>query len=186
MICQICQCPLAEGEPRHTCGECKTPYHQECYEDNQGCAVYGCANVPNTEQLESFEVPTGYWGQEDWPCPNCGKLIKAVAKRCKHCATVFNSDRPQERTEYQQGRQLQVARSSTQTGVLAILGLSLLPFTAPVAAVAGPLWWASRRDHVNSLDALHAGLLRVGVGVAWLETFLMGSFALAYLMKGGT
>lgn len=41
--CPYCQTPIVAGEEMVICPQCKTPHHAECWRDNRGCAVYGCA-----------------------------------------------------------------------------------------------------------------------------------------------
>src|ERR1700722_19641558 len=60
-LCAICQSPLSDGEAKVACPDCHTEYHAECWQENQGCAVYGCAQVPDTEGRSALEVPTAYW-----------------------------------------------------------------------------------------------------------------------------
>jgi hypothetical protein len=37
------------GEAMHACAECGTQHHAECWQENQGCTVYGCAAAPPDE-----------------------------------------------------------------------------------------------------------------------------------------
>jgi len=39
-ICLVCGEPL--GSPVVVCSRCDTPHHRECWDYNEGCAVYGC------------------------------------------------------------------------------------------------------------------------------------------------
>lgn len=41
VCCQICGVPPAANE-RVLCAACGTPHHLECWDYNQGCAIYGC------------------------------------------------------------------------------------------------------------------------------------------------
>jgi hypothetical protein len=45
--CAICHQPINPGESFGTCKVCNTPYHQECWEYNGGCAVLNCSGVRN-------------------------------------------------------------------------------------------------------------------------------------------
>ena len=73
--CPICQWPIESGEAQTLCPGCRTEYHQECWQMNGGCAVYGCKYVPPTEHLEDIEIPVSYWGQEYKPCPACRAMV---------------------------------------------------------------------------------------------------------------
>lgn len=41
-FCPYCQTPVQAGVEYVTCPACKTPYHSDCWQENNGCAVYGC------------------------------------------------------------------------------------------------------------------------------------------------
>jgi phage FluMu protein Com len=44
-MCSICQTALEEQDARITCDACGLPFHPECWQENLGCAAYGCRNV---------------------------------------------------------------------------------------------------------------------------------------------
>ena len=54
-ICAICQCPIGAGDQRTSCPDCHAAYHADCWQDNGGCAVYGCSQVPPTQKLSDVE-----------------------------------------------------------------------------------------------------------------------------------
>lgn len=39
--CPVCSTPI--GSSRSVCDSCQTPHHPECWEYNEGCAVYACS-----------------------------------------------------------------------------------------------------------------------------------------------
>jgi hypothetical protein len=41
-VCPYCQTPIAEDEEEVHCPACRTPHHRQCWQENGGCAVYGC------------------------------------------------------------------------------------------------------------------------------------------------
>jgi len=49
-ICPYCRTEVgdAEGE-RQDCPGCGTPHHADCFAENGGCTVFGCANAPTDE-----------------------------------------------------------------------------------------------------------------------------------------
>ena len=93
-LCAICQSPLGNESELVSCPECQAPYHAECWQENGGCAVYGCSQVPPTEHRQNIEIPVSYWGREKKPCPVCGTEILAAALRCRNCGTTFESALP--------------------------------------------------------------------------------------------
>ncbi len=40
--CVLCQRPLADGEPAHTCPCCNGAYHAACWEQHRGCVRSDC------------------------------------------------------------------------------------------------------------------------------------------------
>jgi hypothetical protein len=44
--CPYCRFPLKEGVDVVDCGVCHTPHHADCWHDNCGCAISGCAGGP--------------------------------------------------------------------------------------------------------------------------------------------
>jgi hypothetical protein len=63
-LCSICQCPILPGEETHHCTECEHDYHADCWEENKGCASYGCTQVGALEvrqepQQAGFDASVG-------------------------------------------------------------------------------------------------------------------------------
>jgi len=44
--CPYCRFALKEGADAMVCGACMAPHHLDCWTDNGGCAVMGCAGGP--------------------------------------------------------------------------------------------------------------------------------------------
>ncbi len=46
-ICPYCRMAFEEGGPaRVFCPACGTPHHEDCYQENGGCTVFGCSRAP--------------------------------------------------------------------------------------------------------------------------------------------
>jgi TM2 domain-containing membrane protein YozV len=46
-VCPYCRMPFEEtGPARVFCTACGTPHHEDCYQENGGCTVFGCARAP--------------------------------------------------------------------------------------------------------------------------------------------
>ena len=43
--CAICQSSIYPAETTHTCPSCGLVFHTECWQENFGCASYGCSQV---------------------------------------------------------------------------------------------------------------------------------------------
>src|SRR5437899_5281487 len=47
IVCPYCRMPFdADGPPKIFCTACGTPHHEDCYHENGGCTVFGCAKGP--------------------------------------------------------------------------------------------------------------------------------------------
>lgn len=62
--CPYCRFALKEGTAVMVCGSCRAPHHLDCWSDNTGCAVLGCAGGPEpgsqarTTPQPAFAIPT--------------------------------------------------------------------------------------------------------------------------------
>jgi len=171
--CVFCQSPIEEGEPTTTCPDCGALFHEECWQHNNGCGVYGCTQAPPTEGLESLEIPPSYWGREEKHCPSCGQTILAAAVRCRHCGAVFASATPQGAGTYSDQQRIRAKMPGVRTASIWLLVFSLIPCTAPLAAIVGPIWYLSNRDTIRKLPALNAALCKIAVAVALAQTGLL-------------
>jgi len=49
-ICPYCRTEVGDAEgKRQDCPGCGTPHHADCFAENGGCTVFGCANAPSDE-----------------------------------------------------------------------------------------------------------------------------------------
>jgi TM2 domain-containing membrane protein YozV len=47
VVCPYCRMPFDEPEPpKIFCTACGVPHHEDCYQENGGCTVFGCARAP--------------------------------------------------------------------------------------------------------------------------------------------
>lgn len=171
--CVFCQSPIEDGETTATCRDCGGLFHEECWQHNNGCGVYGCSQAPPTESLSALEIPPSYWGREEKPCPNCRKTILAAAIRCRHCGAVFSSATPQEAEAYSVQQRIKAKMPAVRTASIWLLIFSLVPCTAPLAAIIGLIWYNSNRQTIRALPALNAALCKIAVGVALAQTGLL-------------
>lgn len=157
---------MQPDETAASCPSCQARYHRDCWDENGGCAVYGCNQVAATEKRGSLEIPVSYWGQEDKPCPACGHTILAAAVRCRYCGTTFESARPQGSDDFRQRLAQKQRLPVLQRTIIALFALSVLPCTAPLAAVGGGVWYLRHRADLRALPALYLGLCRLALLVA--------------------
>ena len=46
-VCPYCRMPFDEASPpRIFCTACGMPHHEDCYQENGGCTVFGCKRAP--------------------------------------------------------------------------------------------------------------------------------------------
>ncbi len=171
--CGICQCLIAAAEQSVVCPDCKHLFHQDCWQYNRGCGVYGCPKAPPTESLTSLEIPPSFWGREEKNCPRCGQIILAAATRCRHCGAMFSSATPQHAGHYQVEQAIRARLPAARTASIWLLVFSLLPCTAPLAAIAGLFWYQANRAVIRALPPLFAALGQIAIGVAIVQTVLM-------------
>lgn len=173
IVCPLCQGPLEPDNEKIVCTDCKTGYHAECWEENQGCAIYGCPQVPPTEKRQDIEIPVSYWGKEQKPCPSCGQEILATALRCRHCGAIFSSIRPESKDEYSQHERLKQQLPDLRKRAVWFFIFNVLTFSAPLAAVAGYFWYTSHREDIKSLPPLYSMLFSIGLTVGIVQTIII-------------
>jgi hypothetical protein len=157
----------------------------DCWEENQGCAVYGCEQVPPTEGRGSLEIPVSYWGQEEKPCPVCRQTILAAAVRCRHCGATFESARPETSAEFRSRVDRKQRLSGMGTAVIWFFIFALVPCTAPFAALVGAGWYLSQRADIRALQGLHAGFFWLGLLIAWTQSLMVFGFSWLYALSRG-
>ena len=162
--CAICQTAFEPGEALGPCPECGSPFHVECWEENGGCAIYGCRLTP--PPTEAPVAPASVWGQEERDCPSCGARIKMAARRCLHCGTDVAP--AGEGAEAGAGRRGAPGRGKA----ILVLLAAVLPPLAPLALVAGGLWLLARRRDLGRWPPGVRVLLVAGVVAAAAVTLV--------------
>lgn len=183
--CPYCLVAISPGEQSETCPSCHSVYHHECWTENGGCAVYGCAHAPAVESRRAIEVPLSYWGQENKPCPACGQQILAAAVRCRHCGATFASARPQDAVEFQSRTALDARMPQARKQVLIIFVLSVLPITAPIGAIWAWIWRGGHAEELAALPPLHAALHKIGLFAAIALTIAIAIMTALYVVVRG-
>jgi hypothetical protein len=56
--CGICRSPILPGDSTRTCASCSQTYHAECWNENRGCAAYGCPEVGSLDLPVAVAVGT--------------------------------------------------------------------------------------------------------------------------------
>ncbi|MEZ6188459.1 MAG: zf-HC2 domain-containing protein [Planctomycetota bacterium] len=80
--CPYCHDALASA-PVVLCGSCSTPHHAGCFEQNQGCSIFGCEGVEAVAKRQAtLRV-----------CGECGRHTQADAPFCAWCGTANTARR---------------------------------------------------------------------------------------------
>jgi hypothetical protein len=183
--CGICLSAINDAEARAACPACRAEYHAECWQENGGCAIYGCSQVPVVEKRPAIEIPMSYWGQENKQCPSCQREILAAAVRCRHCGATFESAQPQDAEEFRQRTELSGRLPAVRRKVIALFILCVLPCLAPVGAVWGLLWYPGNREDVRALPSLYGALCRIGLIVGIGQTVAVVLLTILFALVRG-
>jgi Prokaryotic RING finger family 1 len=184
--CPYCLTGFRTEDVVGSCPGCGAVFHRECWEENGGCAVYGCSQGAAVEGRRAVEVPFSYWGQENKPCPACGQQILAAAKRCRHCGATFVSARPQDTNEFQSRTALEERLPTARSRVVTIFIFSVVPFLAPIGAVWALLWSRGHREELAALPPLYPALVKIGVVAAIVQTVALLVMTVVYFfVRGG-
>ncbi|HKD81820.1 MAG TPA: NINE protein [Candidatus Angelobacter sp.] len=78
-VCPYCRMPFEQAGPAQVfCTACGTPHHEDCYQENGGCTVFGCARAPaddpklqvSQSDLSAVNLPGQTYGQQSYmPSP---------------------------------------------------------------------------------------------------------------------
>lgn len=135
--CPYCRFPIKERDEVVACGECGTPHHEDCWDDNGGCAVQECAGF--TAQAKS----TGSKGSH--VPPTAGPSRKKVTLDPR--PTLRR--RKQERTKKAKSPEAKDSAGST-TGKSSKTTLWIVGATVAFIAVIGAIMIANNFDGSNS------------------------------------
>jgi predicted amidophosphoribosyltransferase len=125
-------------------------------------------------------MPASYWGQEHKACPVCEQQILAAALRCRHCGSTFDSARAISSAQYTEDARRKALAASLKRKVIWWFVGALLPCAAPLAALAGGIWYAKERPNVEALPSLYAGLARIALYTSIGQTVLLVTMSLLF------
>jgi len=92
--CPVCFSTIEPDSDIITCPNCQMVYHKECWEDNNGCATYGCPSAgclaPPPMKIElsdcslpNYAAPGGF--SRPRLCPFCKTPMERGASFCWAC-----------------------------------------------------------------------------------------------------
>ena len=185
-VCPFCQTVVEPGDGGIACSTCGVGHHADCWRENAGCGVYGCAAAPAVENRGALEIPLSYWGQERKPCPKCGERIMVAALRCRSCGTVFETTRPLSAAEAVADEKIQLQAPAVRRGAIWLFVFCALPLTAPVAFLIGLVWYRRHREVLQRQPTLYSALCRLGLGIAAAQSLFALVMALIFAVVRGS
>lgn len=91
---------------------------------------------------------------------------------------MFASSEPQGASAYHRQCNAQASLPTMRKWAIALLVCSLIPCTAPFAAVLGVLWLLGNRQAIRTLPPFIGAMGKIAVGVAWVQTLLFIAIAI--------
>ncbi len=97
-VCPICYSKITEQDKQIVCPDCMTRYHIECWNENKGCATYGCKSAGCLRPQPKRESPSDTPGAGDKAQDIDESMIRPVCKAsqkrgetfCQSCDTELN------------------------------------------------------------------------------------------------
>lgn len=104
-VCPVCSTEISSDEEQIVCPDCKMAYHKDCWNDNNGCATYGCRSagclnpppmkidVASDTGLHNGSVPENSQASSSnsLECPFCHTRLSAGTKICWSCGHKLTS-----------------------------------------------------------------------------------------------
>ena len=83
-ICPICSTEIETIDEKVICPDCKMVYHKDCWEENNGCATYGCQSTGCLKPPPvKIEIPQT--NQGNITCPYCHTNLPYGCEICWAC-----------------------------------------------------------------------------------------------------
>jgi hypothetical protein len=165
--CSICQTSISPDNEIKICERCKSAFHVECWNENNGCATYGCENTPKIEKKhsEQFQEYT-YWGAKTKKCPMCGEPIKVYEIKCPYCKEQFDTTEPISREDINnqlihRPHQVEGSKEAIIIFICGILGI-----TAPFNLLFGGIWYKNNKGRLKEESPIYNLLAIVGLSIS--------------------
>lgn len=178
--CPYCQTDCLSHEDCVSCQSCGSVHHRECWDENQGCALFGCIMAPVVEKRSDIEVPHSYWGKEYKECPKCGKEILAAAVRCRYCGARFASQRPLDSSEFNNIESVKKRHPAIKRTIIIFFITNIMTCIAPIAAMVTFIWYSKNRKAISTLPSLFRTLIVIAMVTGVSQTVLIGIMGILY------
>ena len=173
-LCAICQTSISSDEAVKTCEKCKSQFHVECWDENGGCATYGCELSPKTMKGDSEQYLEGtYWGAETKICPMCGETIKVSELKCPYCKEQFDSIEPVTSKEIKDRFVRRPHQVKGNKGAIIVFICGLLGITSPFNLFFGGIWYKANKEKLQKTRPLHNLLAIVGLSISVFYSVLI-------------
>lgn len=179
-VCQICLHPVEANQAIQFCPDCRTRYHQECWDELGGCGTYGCSRMVEIKKSEDETLT--YWGATEKKCPICIEQIPVGALVCPFCKTRFKETRPLTREELLPQREDPALAGYRKRAVWLFI-FSILGCTSPFALLFGGIWYRSHRDEIAQAGPTARALSLIGLGICVLYLVVMVLSSLVWGLK---
>lgn len=125
MLCPFCQTTIKKSADTIICSVCRTPHHQECWDENGGCTTYGCIKNSHLQKTEAIDIGNetlaslqntfkkapdeqGTFTRKPFNeenttiCPNCKNLTELNSVFCNNCGFKLKEfDNPEQKNEFE-------------------------------------------------------------------------------------
>jgi hypothetical protein len=177
--CSICHTLIQDGEAVEYCERCDQHYHAECWQENSGCATYGCEAAPVLDKPVIMPVAGQGWGDEK-ECPQCGKSIGSSMLVCHSCGAKFPHADPMTQEEHTAYEKTEMDAKSARQILLGLFLIALVGVTAPLAGAIA-VWYA--RQQRRLLAGQDGAYVALGYGTGALGAIYL--LVIIALMLGG-
>jgi len=162
------------------CPGCSAPHHQNCWEELNGCSVYGCSKMVETKKADDQVVT--YWGVAEKKCPVCAELIPVSELDCKFCHTHFEDIRPMGRDDLLKPAEERWIKDYRRRAVWLIF-FSAIGCTSPISFLVGLIWYLTKKQKLKLVPATR-GLVLIALGIDVVYAVVLPLGWLVFNLKG--
>ncbi|UCH98592.1 MAG: hypothetical protein JSV88_02850 [Candidatus Aminicenantes bacterium] len=165
---------ISRDDELKICEKCNSKFHLDCWQENGGCATYGCENAPELIKKTGDQPDKkSYWGARTKKCPICGEIIEVYSEKCPYCGEVFEDVQPISAAEYKAKLTRRPTGYKQNRGALTIFIVGLLGITGPFNLVFGGKWYKDNKEELKEKSPLYHILAVLGLTVSAIYTFLL-------------
>ncbi len=83
-VCPVCSTEIEPTDEKVICPDCKIVYHKDCWDENNGCATYGCKST-GCLKPPPMKIDIPQTKQENIICPYCHTNLPYGCEICWSC-----------------------------------------------------------------------------------------------------